>query len=570
MTIYGIHIIDHVVIAIYLLGITWLGLRMGKQVHNLESFFQGGRRFGRIFMMMFNFGAGTHSDHAVGVSSKTYTNGLSGIWYQWLWLFATPFYWWIAPIVRRMRALTNADYFEARYSKGFATFYCSVAAFIGVVTMATMLRGSGKIIEAVTDGQMPLTWAVGSMTLLFVIYGVAGGLAAAVMTDFIQGILTIVLSFLILPFAMMKVGGFSGLHESLTDPHMFSLVAPGDINTFYIVVISINSLFTIVGQAVIQAICGSGKTEYDSRWGFTFGTFIKRFCTIAWCFTGLCAVVLYPNLDDPDKAFGMAAYDLLPAIMPGLLGLLIASVLASVMSTCDVLMNATAGLLTNNVYRGYFAPHKSESHYVNFGRVMSVLTVAGGVVATFYLDSVIQGLEIFWQFSATMGIPWWLGVLWRRTNVAGAWASGLSALAVSILVTHSGFVEMLAPLMGSAVRYDEVTEIYSLPLPWKMVLYLVVGLVAGIVASLLTPRMNEERLNGFYDLLRTPVRPGEEIRNPCTLPEGSTPEQHPKLINHPDIELYRPTRVGLIGFFVAWAAVLGIIEFVKFLAGLGA
>ena len=148
MKIYGIHIIDHAVIVIYLLGITALGVWMSRKVHTLEDFFQGGRRFGRVFMTMFAFGAGTHSDQAVGVVSKTYTNGLSGIWYQWLWLFATPFYWLIAPLVRRMRALTNADYFELRYGRGMAVLYCFVAGIIGIISMGTMLKGSGQIVVA--------------------------------------------------------------------------------------------------------------------------------------------------------------------------------------------------------------------------------------------------------------------------------------------------------------------------------------------------------------------------------------------------------------------------------------
>ena len=54
---------------------------------------------------------------AVSVASKTYTNGISGIWYQWLYLFATPFYWLIAPMMRRFRALTTGDIFELRYNK---------------------------------------------------------------------------------------------------------------------------------------------------------------------------------------------------------------------------------------------------------------------------------------------------------------------------------------------------------------------------------------------------------------------------------------------------------------------
>jgi len=70
------------------------------------------RRFGKFMMAMFAFGSGTHSDQAVSVASKSYTNGLSGIWYQWLWLFVTPFYWITPLIFRRMRYITTADYDE--------------------------------------------------------------------------------------------------------------------------------------------------------------------------------------------------------------------------------------------------------------------------------------------------------------------------------------------------------------------------------------------------------------------------------------------------------------------------
>lgn len=568
--ILGIHIVDHIVIAAYLLGITFLGVWVGRSIHSLEEYFQGGRRFGRAFMIMFAFGSGTHSDQAVGVISKTYTNGLSGIWYQWLWLFGTPFYWLIAPIIRRMRALTNADYFAARFSPAFGMFYCLVASLIGVITMGTMLQGSGKIIEAASGGQIPYIWVLASMTILFVTYGVIGGLAAAIATDFIQGILTIVLSFLMLPFALAKVGGFSGLHEKITDPHMFSLVAPGEITTFYVVMLCINSLFVIVGQSITQAICGAGKSEYESRVGFTYGNFIKRICTVAWCFTGLCAVVLYPTLDDPDHTFGRAARDLLPAVAPGLLGLLIASVLASVMSTCDVLMNATAGLLTNNVYRPLIAPNKSDWHYVNFGRVVSVLTVAAGLWAAFRLESVIKGLEYFWQIGAMMGIPFWLGVLWRRTTTAGAWVSALSSIAVGWVLLQPWAARAIFPVAEFAVVYDAGKDLYSVLLPWRMLAYLVTGLGLGILVSYLTPRMPEERLDRFYDLLKTPIQPGEVLKSPCRLPDNVSPQNPRKLFPNTDIEIYEFTRTDKVGFLLAWVIVIGIILSVKFLAQLGA
>ncbi|GAI44492.1 unnamed protein product, partial [marine sediment metagenome] len=80
------------------------------------------------------------------------------------------------------------------------------------------------------------------MTVMFVIYGVAGGLSAAIATNFVQGLLTIVLSFLILPFALAKVGGMSGLRQSISDPDMLSLVSPGEITLFYIIIIAFNAL----------------------------------------------------------------------------------------------------------------------------------------------------------------------------------------------------------------------------------------------------------------------------------------------------------------------------------------
>ena len=74
------------------------------------------------------------------------------------------------------------------------------------------------------------------MSVLFVIYGVAGGLTAAIVTDFVQGILTLVFSFMLLPIVLNAVGGMAGLHEALS-PDKFALVAPKEIGLFYVVMI---------------------------------------------------------------------------------------------------------------------------------------------------------------------------------------------------------------------------------------------------------------------------------------------------------------------------------------------
>ncbi len=90
----GLHIADILVLGLYLVGITVIGIWVARRIKNTADFFMP-RRFGKVMMITHAFGTGTHSDQAVSVASKSYAVGLSGIWYQWLWLPCTPFYWLI-------------------------------------------------------------------------------------------------------------------------------------------------------------------------------------------------------------------------------------------------------------------------------------------------------------------------------------------------------------------------------------------------------------------------------------------------------------------------------------------
>ncbi len=172
---FGLHVADIFVLVLYLLGMAAIGFWTAKKIKKSQDFFMP-RRFGKAMMVMFGFGAGTHSDQAVGVASKSYTSGLSGIWYQWLWLPCTPFYWLIAPVMRRFRAITTGDVFEARYNRSVAILYALIGMLNLSVNIGLMLRGSSEVISASTQGLLSANAAIAVMTVVFVIYGVAGGL----------------------------------------------------------------------------------------------------------------------------------------------------------------------------------------------------------------------------------------------------------------------------------------------------------------------------------------------------------------------------------------------------------
>ena len=229
------------------------------------------------------------------------------------------------------------------------------------------------------------------------------------------------------------------------------------------------------------------KTEMESRIGVTYGTYIKRLCTVAWAFTGLCSIALVPGLENPDHAFGAVAQLLLPV---GLIGLLIASILASVQSTCAALMVSASGIFTRNLYHVYVSKTKSDKHYLFVGRLASLITVIGGLAFAFFLPGVIAALELFWKLPALLGIPFWFGIFWRRANPTSVWVSFIMA-SIAFLICETGIVDVA--------------------LPWEMVGYLTAGFVGAILGGLLTKPQPKEQLDAFYNNLKKPVDHEEDL-----------------------------------------------------------
>ncbi|MFA7691273.1 MAG: sodium:solute symporter family protein [Candidatus Hydrogenedentes bacterium] len=565
----GLTLWDWAALAVYFCIVLIIGIWTARRVSNTSDFFIGGRRFGKTMMVFFAFGAGTSGNDAVGVSSKTYVGGLSGIWFQWLWLFCTPFYWLIAPVFRRMRALTTGDYFEQRYNGSVAGLYAFVGMGLLTVNIGVLQLGAASMIEALTGGAVSRYAAVLAMTALILFYGIAGGLVAAILTDFLQGILTLVLSFLLIPYALSAVGGFSGLHEGIQDSHMFSLVAPGEINLFYIIMLCTSALVGIVTQPHTMGTCAAGRTEMDGQIGFAAGNLLKRFCTVAWMIVGLCGVVMFAGESpamDPDLVYGAVAQRLLPAIMPGLVGIFLAALIASLQSSCDAFMVSCSALFTQNFYRRWLVRDKADGHYVLVGRVTAVVVVLIAVVFSFWVQDVPSGLVWFFKLQALMGAAFWLGLFWRRATVAGAWAStlvGFAVLAVTSLPQfHAWAVTHLPDTMIWEERFRD---------SWQIAAYLSSAFAAGIIVSLLTRRVDKAKLDRFYDCLRTPIQRDElHHPDPFTLPEGVTPPPARKIIQHPDFEILVPSRSAVYGFLFFWAWVALLIGFVYWLSGVGA
>src|SRR5690606_39168834 len=131
----------------------------------------------------------------------------------------------------------------------------------------------------------------------------------------------------------------------------------------------------------------SAKDEFAARFGAVSGTYAKRVMIILWAFCGLIAIAMYQGtltLSDPDSAWGSMALMLLK---PGLLGLMMAGLLAANMSTIAAQTMAVSALFVRNVYH-YLFPHTTEKGMVNAGRWSIVVILLCGVVAAANMDDV--------------------------------------------------------------------------------------------------------------------------------------------------------------------------------------
>lgn len=478
--------LDLAVVAVYLAGITALGLYAARRVRDTHGYFIGSRRFGKALVAAQALTTGTRSDHAITVIGATYEIGLAGIWYQWMWLFTTPFYWILAPIFRRLRVVTTADFYEQRYGPAMGAAYTFFALYLFMLWEGTMIKGTATTIEAVSG--LPESAVIAVVTAVFVIFGVAGGLVAAAVTEFVQSFLILVLSFALVPFGLRAAGGWRALRERIGDD-MFTLTAPHEMTLFAVVMLVVTGVVGIVAQPHMMAIASSGRTELSCRIGWCYGNFIKRLCTIGWALTGLAGMALFPGLGhgNREQVFGLAIASLLPA---GLVGLMIASLMATVLAGCGSFMVNASALFTRNVYARFWRLDAEDRHYLAVGRITGVAVTAGGIAMALLLPSVIDATVHFVTIMPFLGLPFWVGVAWKRANRYGAWVSAVGA---------------------AAVYFGGALPGWSVPL--RSLVSLAFGLVAIVAVSLATPPEPKESLNQVFASLHTPVGFESQLEN---------------------------------------------------------
>lgn len=470
VTFFGLHWIDATVLVVYILAVLAIGKIFSHDVKGESDFFLGGRSLGKWFQFFLSFGNMTDPGQATTTSSSVYKQGAGGSWLALITLFLTPYYWFSNVWFRRVRLTTMADLFQDRFGNRFlATLYAVSTILMAVVGIAggnvvalktlqpmmvkeeavwtpterqmvadyhefTTLRKERQtaalapenaaryeVLKGYYDrGQLqsyvtylkPVQFYLVS-SVLVAVFVMLGGLKASAVVDALQAVLVILISVILIPFGLSKVGGFSGLHDKVPEV-MFNLFGGGlssEYTWYSIASLLLVQLVGIVGSQANMTIAGSAKDEMAARLGAVTGGFSKRFVTIAWAFCGLIAIAMFgQNLSDPDQVWGMLTRTLLPV---GLIGVMIIGILGGKLAVLGAGSVVLAGLVVKNLYEPLF-PGKSEKHYMFVARFTVPVVLGLGICVGMYLNSVVALLKFAIVLLVVWGVPITMIFLWRR------------------------------------------------------------------------------------------------------------------------------------------------------------
>ncbi|MCP4891427.1 MAG: sodium:solute symporter family protein [Rubripirellula sp.] len=463
-------ITDYIVLIAYFAIMIGIGLWAMRRVSDQEDYFMGGRGFGKLLQTFAAFGAGTGAHEPVQVGRTAWTSGLSGVWSALMWLFVTPVYWITAVWYRRMRHLTLGDWFVERYeSRSMGVAYTLFAIVFYMFYLSTMFSAIAKFAVPLLGFETGLFGLDLKFTLIPLIaivviaYGVLGGLTAAYWTDLIQGLFIIVLSVLLIPYGLWAVAkqfggpdeqslmdGFRIMHERVSTDYfnLFSGPSSGEFPIQYIVSLSLLAMVGIVVQPhFIATGGGSAKSEDEARIGLVVGNFLKRLCTVGWALTALIALALLagsPEIAaDPDRVWGVAAREILGPLNLGLVGLMLACLLAAMMSSADTYMIVTSALVVRNVYAAYINPNAGEKQYVRVGRITGLIIIVGAAIVSISLADVFGQFRMAIELPILFAAPFWVGMYWRRANRTAVWGTIAFSLLVFFVLPYA--IPMLQP-----------------------------------------------------------------------------------------------------------------------------
>jgi SSS family solute:Na+ symporter len=497
--------LDIGIIAIYFVIIFGIGVYFARKGRNSVDYFLAGRNVGWFAIGASLFVSNISTEHFIGLAGSGATSGLAVGHFEWLACLILLILGWVfVPFYLRSNVFTMPEFLERRFNRASSVYLASISILAYIFTKISVHLYAAAIVLERVVGWDPLTAAV-ALVVATGVYTIIGGLSAVIYTELMQTLVLLAGAVALTVIGLSEVGGFEGLRAAVPE-HYFSMMKPADHPEFpwtgiFLGAPILGIWYWCTDQVIVQRVL-SAKDEGHAKAGTIFAGFLKILPVFVLVLPGLIAFALYPQLfttnasgtvTNGDIAYPTLIVNLLPA---GLVGLMIAALLAALMGGMASVFNSASTLVTLDFYKR-MRPTASEKQLVFVGRVATGVLVVLGLLWVPFIKLLSSQLYIYLQsvqayISPPIAACFILGILWTRLNGAGSISALLTGLVLGTLRFVLEIFDKSAHFQGAAVRW-----LLDMNFLHYAILMFVICSAVLIVVSLLTPAPDRRKLAGL-------------------------------------------------------------------------
>jgi SSS family solute:Na+ symporter len=420
--------LDFLIVGAYLVILVAIGFWVSIQQKKSsgESLFLAGRSLGWASIGFTMWGTNVGPSMLIASASIGYTTGIVAGnfgWYAFVFIFLLAMVF--APRYLGARVLTLPEFMGKRFgqsTRNILAWYTIITILIS--WLALTLYSGGILVSQILNISLFLSVLI--LVAISAFFAVAGGLKAIAYTNVFQMLLLIAVSLILTVVGVMKAGGPMAVFEK-TPAHYWNLLLPADDKNYPWLAIALGYpvmgvWFWCTDQSMVQSVLGA-KNLKQGQLGANLVGWLKILDVALFIIPGIVCFILFPKLSNPDAAYMTMVTKLFPA---GMTGLVMAVLIAALVSTIDSALNSLSTVFTMDIYARKIKPSATPGETLRVGRWVAII---GAVIAVFLAMAMesIDGLKLFDKFQAVLGfiappmsVVFLFGVLWKKTTTRAA------------------------------------------------------------------------------------------------------------------------------------------------------
>ena len=482
--------IDVTIVVAYIVVTIAIGIWFARGKNDTEGYFLGGRNFLWPLVGLSLFATNQSGSSFIGLSSSGYANGIAVFNYEWTGAVILVFFVvFFLPFYLRSRVYTMPEFlgrrFDNRSRYAHSAYTVLAETFVG---LSVSLYAGGLALNLLYP-DIPLWVSIAALGIIAGGYTVAGGLSAVVITDAIQAVFIIIGSLVITVMVFREIDSLDQVREAAPGGDPFGLIQPASSSAvpwpgLLTGLFVIGIYFFCMNQLQVQRVLGARSLD-DGRLGALLGGALKLTLLFIIILPATMASALYPNLENPDQIWPTLAFDLLPI---GLRGLVLAALVAALMSTIDSVLNALSTVITMD-FVSTLRPDTSQQTLVLIGRIATTVLL---IVAITWAPQITNFPTLWGYLQAAVSYltpsivaVFILGIFWRGMTSL----SSVVTIAVGLSLGIVGFI------LNEVVGVFQLHFLYAAAILFAFACGLIV-----VVSLLSSPQPEEENEDLIWTL----------------------------------------------------------------------